>query len=373
MKKDWILLCAVLMMAFGLTACNVASAAGKGDDGKVKIVATIFPEYDWVRNVLGENAQNAELTLLLDNGVDLHSYQPTAADILKISSCDLFIYVGGESDEWVEDVLKQSTNKNQIVINLLEVLGDQVKEEEIVEGMEHEHDHEDGDHHHEDGEDDHEDGDHDHEGGDEDHEDGDHDHEDADDGHGHDHHHEDGEIEYDEHVWLSLKKAQVLCGAISDALEKLDTANAESYRKNCEAYQAKLASLDAEYKEAVKAAKVNTLLFGDRFPFRYLVDDYDLKYYAAFVGCSAETEASFETILFLAGKVDELKLPAILTIEGVNHRIAETVKDNTKAKDQKILTMNSLQSVTGKDVEAGVTYFSVMEENLKVLKEALGQ
>ena len=359
MKKYWILLCAVLMMAFGLTACNTASAAGKGDDGKVKIVATIFPEYDWVRNVLGENAQNAELTLLLDNGVDLHSYQPTAADILKISNCDLFIYVGGESDEWVEDVLKQSTNKNQIVINLLEVLGDQVKEEEIVEGMEHEHDHEDGDH-------DHEDADHDHE-------DGDHDHEDADDDHEHEHHHEDGEIEYDEHVWLSLKKAQVLCGAIKDALVKLDPAHAESYRKNCEEYQAKLASLDADYESAVKAAKVNTLLFGDRFPFRYLVDDYDLKYYAAFVGCSAETEASFETILFLAGKVDELKLPAILTIEGANHRIAETVKDNTKAKDQKILTMNSLQSVTGKDVEAGVTYFSVMEENLKVLKEALGQ
>ncbi|MBR6478424.1 MAG: zinc ABC transporter substrate-binding protein, partial [Lachnospiraceae bacterium] len=158
MKKYFCYLLAAILMAASLSACNTALAASKKSD-TLQIVTTIFPEYDWVKNVLGENPANAEVTLLLDNGVDLHSFQPTAADIVKISTCDLFIYVGGESDEWVEDALKEAKNKDMIVINLLEVLGDQVKEEEIVEGMEHEHDHEDGDHDHEDGDHDHEDGD----------------------------------------------------------------------------------------------------------------------------------------------------------------------------------------------------------------------
>ncbi|MBO7340655.1 MAG: zinc ABC transporter substrate-binding protein [Lachnospiraceae bacterium] len=324
MKRIFCYLLAAILMAGSLSACNTASAAGKKDT--LQIIATIFPEYDWVKNILGDNPANAELSMLLDNGVDLHSFQPTAADIINISTCDLFIYVGGESDEWVEDALKEAKNKDMVVINLLEVLGDQVKEEEIVEGMDHEHEH-----------------------------------------------HHDGEVEYDEHVWLSLRKTKTLCDSIESALCKLDPANADTYKANNAAYQKKLGDLDAQYGEVVKNAKVNTLLFGDRFPFRYLLDDYDLKYYAAFAGCSAETEASFETILFLSGKVDELGLPVILTIEGANHKIAQTVKENTKAQDQKILVLNSLQSTTSKDVQNGVSYLSVMEENLSVLKEALGE
>ena len=356
MKKILCFLFAAILMASSLTACGETSAAGVKKDGKIQIVTTIFPEYDWVKNILGDNPGNTELTMLMDNGVDLHNFQPTAADILKISTCDLFIYVGGESDGWVEDALKEATNKDMVVINLLETLGDQVKEEEIVEGMEHEHDH------------DHEDGDHDHEDGDHDHEDEDHDHEDG------DHHHGDHEEEeYDEHVWLSLKRVQTICNGIESALCKLDGANSDAYKANNAAYQKKLGDLDAKYADAVKDASVKTVLFGDRFPFRYMMDDYGLQYYAAFAGCSAETEASFETILFLANKVNELKLPAILTIEGATHKIAQTVRDNTQAKDQKILAMNSLQSVTAKDVQDGVTYLSVMEENLNVLKEALGQ
>lgn len=363
MKKYVCYLIAAILMACSLSACSVASASGPKKDGTLQIVTTIFPEYDWVRSILGENPGNAEITLLLDNGADLHSYQPSVTDVMKISNCDLFIYVGGESDEWVEDALKEATNKNMVVINLMEVLKDELKEEEIVEGMEHDHDHEDGDHDHEDGDEDH---DHDHEDGDEDH----------------DHDHEEEETEYDtrrsiapamdEHVWLSLKKAQTICDAITDALVKLDAVNADAYRDNCKSYQEKLAELDGKYAEAIKSADYDVLLFGDRFPFRYLMDDYGLKYYAAFVGCSAETEAKFETIKFLAQKVDELKLPAILTLEGTDHRIAETVRDNTGAKDQKILSMNSLQSVTSKDVKDGVTYLSVMENNLTVLREALG-
>ncbi|MCR4689872.1 MAG: metal ABC transporter substrate-binding protein [Lachnospiraceae bacterium] len=383
MKKQISLLVAAAMLAASVTGCGAATSAaglGKTGDDKLQIVATIFPEYDWIMNILGENPANAEVTMLLDNGVDLHSYQPTAEDIMKISTCDLFVYVGGESDEWVEDVLKEASNQEMEVIDLLDVLGDAVKEEEMVEGMqesEHEHEHADGEsEEHEDadehdGEDEDE---HDHEGEDaqEDHHEDEHEHEDEDgDDHEHEHHHEEGEIEYDEHVWLSLRNAKVLTQAISDALQRIDGEHAQVYEKNTKDYEEKLDALDGEYKEAVSASSANTLLFGDRFPFRYLTDDYGLNYYAAFVGCSAETEASFETVMFLAGKVDELSLGSVLTIEGPDKKIAETIIENTQSKDQTILTMDSMQSVTSKDVEGGADYLSIMEKNLSVLKEAL--
>ena len=340
MKKFLSAVVAAFLALGSLTACNSAGAKG---NGKLQIVTTIFPEYDWVMNVLGDKASGADVTMLLDNGVDLHSFQPTAADIMKISSCDLFIYVGGESDEWVEDALKEAVNKDMVVINLMDELGDAVKEEELVEGMqgedEEEHDHDDHDE--------------------------DHDHED------HEHHHEEGEVEYDEHVWLSLRNAQVLVKSISEALQKIDSANAEAYKKNADSYIESLKSLDADYKAVVDAASNKTILFGDRFPFRYMVDDYGLTYYAAFVGCSAESEASFETITFLAKKVDELALPAIFTIEGKDKRIAETISQNTASKDQKILTLDSMQSVSSSDIKNGTTYMSIMESNLSVLKEAL--
>ena len=347
MKKFISAVVAGFLALGSLTACNSSGAKG---NGKLKIVTTIFPEYDWVMNVLGDKASDADVTMLLDNGVDLHSFQPTAADIMKISSCDLFIYVGGESDEWVEDALKEAVNKNMIVIDLLDELGDAVKEEELVEGMQGE---------------DEEDHDHDHE------HDEDHDHEDHDEDHKHEHHHEEGEVEYDEHVWLSLRNAQVLVKSISDALQKIDSANADTYKKNADSYIESLKALDADYKAAVDAASTKTILFGDRFPFRYMVDDYGLTYYAAFVGCSAESEASFETITFLSKKVDELSLPVVLTIEGKDKRIAETIIENTASKNQKVLTLDSMQSVSSSDVKNGTTYISIMESNLSVLKEAL--
>ena len=200
-------------------------------------------------------------------------------------------------------------------------------------------------------------------------------------GHDHDededHEHEEGEEheheeEKDEHVWLSLKNAEVLVNAISKSLQELDPDNKDTYATNAAAYIEKLSALDGEYQAAVDAATYKTVLFGDRFPFRYLVDDYGLSYYAAFVGCSAETEASFETVSFLAKKVDELKLPCVLTIEGAQHKISETIVQNTAEKNQKVLTMDSMQSTTSKDVANGTTYLSVMEKNLSVLKEALG-
>ncbi len=361
-----------------LSGCSGSSGAAVNTGEKLQIIATVFPEYDWVMNVLGDNPAQAEVTLLLNNGVDLHSYQPTTNDILKISTCDMFIYVGGESDKWVDDALKNATNKNMEVINLLETLGDSVKEEEVVEGMQEEEEEGgpqgtgDVDHHDETDDNEHHD-----EGGPQppspsDHsEDDDNDtvHHNEDDDH--EHHHEDGEVEYDEHVWLSLRNASSLVDAISGSIQKIDPANASLYNKNTEAYKEKLNKLDSDYKAAVDNATVKTLLFGDRFPFRYLVDDYGLSYYAAFVGCSAETEASFETITFLAGKVDELSLHAVLTIEKSDEKIAKTIVSSSSSKDQKILTMDSLQSTTSKDIENGATYLSVMENNLAVLKEAL--
>lgn len=372
MKKLLSVFTALSLTAGCVTACSTNKAPEALENKNLQIVTTIFPEYDWVMNILGNNPANAEVTMLLDNGADLHSYQPTASDIMKISTCDVFIYVGGESDEWVDDVLKEATNKDMVVINLMDELGSAVKEEEIIEGMEghdheHEHDHdEDEDHDHE------HDEDHDHDEHDEDHdhEDEDHEHDDHDD-HEHEHHHEEGEIEYDEHVWLSLKNAAVLVASISEAIAKADSANAETYRANASAYIDKLNALDKEYSDMVSAAARNVLVFGDRFPFRYMIDDYSLVYYAAFVGCSAESEASFETITFLAGKVDENSLTSVMTIEGKEHKIAETIISNTATKDQKILTLDSMQTTTMADVKNGTTYISVMESNYEVLKEAL--
>ena len=332
MKKITALLLALFVLVGALAGCGKQNDTNKTD--KLSIVTTIFPEYDWVREILGDKADNAEITMLLDNGVDLHSYQPTADDIVKISDCDLFIYVGGESDGWVEDALRNAANRNMKVINLLEVLGDSVKTEEIVEGMQEEHEHEDA-----------------------------HAHDDAE-----EHEHEE---EADEHVWLSLKNAKMLVRVISKALQELDPDNKDIYAGNADAYVKRLSALDADYQAAVDAASNKTILFGDRFPFRYLVDDYGLRYYAAFVGCSAETEAGFETISFLAKRVDEWKLPCVLTIEGAQHKIAETVVRNTTAKNQRVLTMDSMQSTTTQDVKNGTTYLSVMEKNLSVLKEAL--
>lgn len=340
MKRVIAIIIAAVFVIGSLAACGSKDTAGKGsaaksagDSDKLQIVTTIFPIYDWVQNILGEEAPHAEVTMLLDNGVDLHSYQPTVEDIMKISTCDLFIYVGGESDAWVSDALKEAVNPDMVVVNLLELLGDSVKEEELKEGMqesEHEHEHAEGEAHE----------------------------------------HEE-EAEYDEHVWLSLRNAEVLCEKIEQALEEIDPDCADIYQKNLETYSGKLQALDAEYETMISKAPVKTLLFGDRFPFRYLVDDYGLDYYAAFVGCSAETEASFETITFLAGKVNELSLHAVLTIEGGDGRIAETIVKTSTAKDAKVLSLNSMQSVTTKDVQAGSTYLSMMEENLKVLEEAL--
>lgn len=321
------------------------------DGDAASVVTNTFPAYDWVKNIT--EGTDVEVTNLTDNGVSLHNYEPSAQDIEKIAKSNLFLYVGGESDEWAPDAAKQAPKAK--VLNMLEILGDAVKEEEVKEGMEHDHEHEDGD----------EDHDHDHDN-DEDHEHEDADHDDHDHDHEHDHEHE--EIEYDEHVWLSVKNAKTISKAIADALCEIDAKNADTFKKNYEAYAAKLDALQNDFDEMRKAAKQDTILVADRFPFRYLVSDLDLDYFAAFVGCSAESEASFETISFLAQKVDELNLKHIIKLAGSDGKIADTVKNSSKAKDQDIIEMTSMENASSND---GKTYIDYMQMNLDALKKAL--
>lgn len=328
----------------------------KGNSNKISIVCTTFPQYDWVKNILGEEAERFNVTLLLDNGVDMHSYQPAVKDIATAGSSNLFIYVGGESDTWVEDALKEAKNKDLKAINLMETLGNSVKEEEVVEGMQEErkslgHSHEKSSK----------------------------EKQEQTQKESHENSQEingqkeaaDEEPEYDEHIWLSIRNAEIMVKNIEKAIEQLDSDNAKVYQTNAENYIKKLDTLDKQYANTIQNAKYKAILFGDRFPFRYMADDYDLKYYAAFAGCSAETMAGFETVTFLAKKADELRLPVILTIENSDGRIAEAVKSNTTKKNQKILAMNSLQSVTKEQLADGITYLQVMQENLFVLSEAL--
>lgn len=328
----------------------------KGNSNKISIVCTTFPQYDWVKNILGEEAERFYVTLLLDNGVDMHSYQPAVKDIATAGSSDLFIYVGGESDTWVEDALKEAKNKDLKAINLMETLDNFVKEEEVVEGMQEER-----------------------KSLGNSHEKSSKEKQEQTQKESHENSQEingqkeaaDEEPEYDEHIWLSIRNAEIMVKNIEKAIEQLDSDNAKVYQNNAENYIKKLDTLDKQYANTIQNAKYKAILFGDRFPFRYMADDYDLKYYAAFAGCSAETMAGFETVTFLAKKADELRLPVILTIENSDGRIAEAVKSNTTKKNQKILAMNSLQSVTKEQIADGITYLQVMQENLSVLSEAL--
>ena len=310
MKKVFIGILSLIIAIIMLSSCEKIPVNADNDPG-LKIVTTIFPIYDWVKNITGD--ANA-VSYLDESGIDLHSFEPTAKDILALSGADMFVYIGGASDEWAENAVKASQNPSLITVSLIEKTG--ALEEETVEGMEKDDD--------------------------------------------------DGEL--DEHIWLSLKKAQKAVNAITEALCEADTANADKYRANADHYIEKLSQLDSRYTSAVSGAKRNTLLFADRFPFRYMTEDYGLEYFAAFPGCSAESEASFETMAFLIEKTKELSLPDIIVIDTSDGRIASAVSEDTGAG---ILTLNSCQSVTKSDIENGMTYLSAMEENLRILTEAL--
>ena len=317
MKKLFIFILSVIIIVASFSACTTTETFP--DNGKINIVTTIFPVYDWTKNIAGENCN---VIYLDESGTDMHSFAPTAKNILSITNADIFIHIGGISDEWVNKTLEASNNARLITLSLAEVTG--VLEEEHIDGMEHNHEHE--------------------------------------------HEHENEVAETDEHIWLSLKKAQTAVTAIAETLAEADSKNADTYTANAESYNKKLSDLDERYTDCVNNAKRKTLLFADRFPFRYFTEDYGLEYFAAFPGCSAESEASFETMTFLIEKTRELSLPCILTIENSGSKIAGTISSETKTK---ILSLNSCQSVTKADIDSGITYISAMENNLQIITEAL--
>lgn len=315
------LVSAVSALVLSLSAFTSCNAATNSDDGKIKVVCTVFPCYDWVREIAGDS-ENIDITYLLDDGSDLHSFQPTADDMIRIADCDVFVHIGGVSDQWVDKALENAVNKDMKVVRLMDSLS------EFLEA-----------------------GEHNHEG--EEHE-------------GEEHHHE--ESAYDEHIWLSLNNAQVCVTDIAAALSAVDSGNAQTYSDRANAYNTELQLLDRSF-HMMFDEKHQTMIFGDQFPFVYFTRDYGLEHFAAFTSCSADTEASFRTITDLAEKVDELNADTIFAIENSDCNIAEAIVSNTADKSQKIAILDSIQSVNKKQIEEGYTYKSAMENNYNILKE----
>ncbi|MBQ6823107.1 MAG: zinc ABC transporter substrate-binding protein [Clostridia bacterium] len=305
------LFCLILvgLLVLGLAGCGPQSS------DKLQVICTVFPQYDWMRNIVGER-ENVEISLLMDSGADLHNYQTNATDLYAISTCDLFVYVGGESDNWVADALKNPANKERKSLALIDV----------VDPMESEHEHEEHEEHHH---------------------------------------------EVDEHVWLSLKNADKIIERLAALMAEIDPEGAAVYAENAKEYRGKLAALDADYQECVAGAKRNKLLFADRFPFSYLAKDYGLEHFAAFSGCSAEVEVSFSTLADLIKYTDDNQLPYIMVTESGDQELAKAVIAKSAAKNQKILVMDSLQSVNRLRIDEGATYYGIMESNLAVLQQAL--
>lgn len=327
MKKRFLSVFTMILTSMGiLTACGSSTQGltGNSNEDKINIVCTAFPQYDWVKNIIAGNEDKISLTLLNDNGGDLHNYQPSAMDMAVISDCDLFVYVGGESDGWVKDALKEAANENMYTINMMDTLSTELIKEEHNHDEHSEHEHSD-----------------------------------------------EGEV-YDEHVWLSLHNAEVIVESICESIKKTDAENADIYDNNCKEYLTALNELDTKFESAVEASQTKTLMFADRFPFKYMTEDYGINYFAAFEGCSAETEASFETVAFLSEKTDELGLDTVLVIDGSDKKLADVIIQNTENKNQEILVLDSLQTVSKDDMENGYTYLKAMESNLLVMKQALG-
>ncbi len=321
-------LCCAAILCLLLVSCSsvadplVSSSADTQEKENLEIVTTIFPLYDWVKEMSKDT--DAQITWLTDTGVDLHSYQPSAADIRKISDCDLLLYVGGTSDEWITEVLAEISNPKMHVVCLLDELSDLVLEEEQTEGMMAQS-------------------------------------------------HSQKHTDPDEHIWMSPSCAAVCCQCIAEELEEIAPDNKELYEANTSAYLSELDTLNAAYEEMTAQAARDTLLVADRFPFRYLTNEYHLNYYAAFSGCSAETGASFETIIFLADQIDEQNLPVILKLKESTPDLAETIRSASGKNNVQILSMDAMQSVTASDVENGVSYLSIMEDNFTVLQQALNE
>lgn len=368
------LLAGSLILGMVLTGCGAAGQQTEQSGGKqqetkesdkISVVTTIFPQYDFVRQIAGDDV---ELKMLLKPGEETHSYEPTPQDIIAIQNSDLFIYVGGENDSWVEDILSSMPDNGRKTLKLVDCVD--TVEEEHVEGMKEERGH-DHDHDHDADAHDAEEEDHDHDTEDADtHEETDHDHDHTEDEHTeHDHAEETHSVhEIDEHVWTDPLNAVKIVDQIKMELCEIDPQNAADYEKNAESYEEQLRNLDQEFQDAVGQTSGKPLIFGDRFPFRYLADAYDLDYYAAFSGCASDTEPSAATMAFLINKVKEEHVKTVLKMELSNENIAKAIAEATGAN---VKVLYSCHNLTAEEFENGETYLSLMEKNVETLKEVL--
>lgn len=322
-----ILVCIILS---GLVACSNHNSGIDAENGKVKIVAAMFAEYDFARQIVGEKGQ---VDMLMPAGSEIHSYEPTPQDIINIKNADIFIYGGGESEEWLDTVLDSIDTNSLKIISMMDIC--ELYEEEIIEGMENDHVHDkNGDHVHEENEDEH-------------------------------HHHD---AEYDEHVWTSPLNAIEIIEELTKAVIEIDSENKEYYENNSSAYINEIKKLHQDFQDAVSKGKTKTLIFADRFPFRYFVEEYGFDYIAAFPGCSHDTEPSAKTIRYIIDKIKEDNVSVIFTIENSNQNVAETISNETGTK---ILEFHSCHNVAKADFDSGVTYLQLMKKNLENLKEAI--
>lgn len=324
-KKVCSVLLSILLLIPFLFGCS--KSIQKNNPHTFDIICTTFPHYDWMRQIIGDT-EGVTLSLLISNGTDPHSYEPTIADIAALNHSDMVVLVGGDSDTWIKEALAQSENKDLIQVKLNEMEGVTLQKITSESGHNHAHEHE-----------------HEHDG--------------------HDH------SPYDEHIWLSLRNAAACVRGLTSTLANHDPTHAESYQANADRYLQALEDLDRRYVEAVASAAKRELLFADRFPFIYLTEDYGLHVHAAFDGCTTDVNASFATIVSLAKEVSELCVTKIMVTEASDQKLAEAVIRATERSDLSILAMNSLQSITNQGIQDGATYLSIMEENLSVLKEAL--
>lgn len=320
-----------LALVLSLAAC--AAPAEKSDDGKIQIVATLFPYYDFARAIAGDRA---DVTLLLSPGREAHSFEPTPLDAVTISESDVFLYNGGEGEYWVESMLDAAGEHIAVASRMMDYVD--ALNEEYIEGMQgadgHDHDHDDHDHDHEEDE------------------------------------HDSDEVEYDEHIWTSPKNAVVLCRAVCDAICKADPANEDFYRANCDDYCAQIEALDARFAFLCESAPRKLLVFADRFPMLYFCREFDLDYRAAFHGCSGDTEPSLATIKFLIDKVEDEDIPVVYTIDFGTKKVAAVVSECTGAA---VDTLYSMQTVSRADFDAGETYLTLMERNYEALRKGLNE
>lgn len=312
------LVLSIILISLSMTACSTGDK-DTTDNGKLNIVATIFPQYDFVRQIGGDKVN---LSMLLPPGSEAHTFDPTVQDIQRIIDADIFIYVGGVSDSWIDDILDWVSTEKTEVISLMDITG--AVEEEITEGMDTEEENDD------------------------------------DDG---------GKVEYDEHVWTSPKNAIKICNYICERMCSKDTENASYFKDNLNKYVESLNQLDTNIRQITENASNKTLIFGDRFPFRYFTDEYGLEYYAAFPGCASDTEPSISTIAFLINKVKEEKIPVVFYIEFSNQGVADTICEGTGAKK---LLFHSCHNVSADDFNSGITYLDLMTQNVENLREAIG-